>query len=579
MLFILIAIQSGLWACAGSSEDISEDTCSANSDCNTEGGEQCINGECKFPPTATAECTQDMDCPAGSYCDGTTLTCVSHIDGDVETEPFVCPERLVCISNRSCLVFGNNFACIDECCTDVGQPVETDGDETIPDGDGDPDIEQDTEIVEDCTAIGCPEHFACNLVSGECKPDETHCQSIGCEDRFACDDSTGLCAPDSIHCINDPCAEYFVCNETSGLCEPDVENCAIAGCPAKYSCNESNGLCEPSVEHCLNSGCQERFACTEETGECEPGPDHCDTLGCTNPFICTAETGLCDPGPNHCANSGCDSKWRCAPDTGDCMPADDHCAVQGCPLHYNCAPAGDCQASSTHCTQRACLYGYLCDSASGACKPSVSDQAACSGSSCDNASQYCINSGTWLCDCDSGLHPVDCEQQCFDEGYPSLDSCKYITNSSSPSQNRYDCDCGNYADSRGTCASPILVDRFPYLHNWMILGAQNTLHALGCDSIGTGTPGLGGYERVYVMDAVQGDRFRITVTATSLLFDVYVTLRNACGNDTDFCKYIQGTGFGYDETYTFDAPASGSYYISVESDNGLATFEIKLEKL
>lgn len=588
---ILAAGLSGMACPASESDGEPVIACLTDVDCSSP--LVCIEGTCQKEPEPLDRCETDIDCPAGQYC-SEALRC-KEIDyeepPDGEDPIPACGAALRCLNINDCIGKGlTHHFCVEECCIDSGAgdgDEILDGDEIVDGdepGDGDMTGDGDEESGEDCGLTGCPDRFDCNEGSGLCLPGQDHCDNTDCPDTFACESLTGMCLPSADNCSETGCQINYQCNLQSGHCEPDAGHCINSACNEYYECDDISGNCKASDEHCEVAGCPAKQSCDLESGVCTPDAEHCSESGCGANFDCNLQSGDCLPSASHCDNTGCSARFACDQETGNCRPGPDNCQVSGCDSNYDCnSQTGLCEVGATHCDVTNCGNGFTCNSVTGRCVP---DAPSCTGACSGNDDQSCINDD-FLCACQgSQLVVRDCEQYCYDEGYPSFDECYYYTNADTPSKNHFKCKCTNYGSFDGNCGSPIEITRFPYRHRWNIIGAMDALGGFGCEQIGTGTPGGstpgdGKFERVYRFSALAGESFDIAVEAEdfSLATNPHITIRDDCSNSFTLCKHVDGTiPLSGDEQYTFIAPADGTYYLTVESANIILTYILTVDR-
>ncbi len=505
--------------------------CTEDSDCDADANEQCVDGYCQV--VASTNCQFDSDCPTGQTCDLINQVCVeSNVNCPIGRD---CQMDIDCTTTNG--LQGESWVCNNGCCE-------------IPTSDDDDDDDDDNNDDDDDT-------------------------SDDDDDNNDDDDDNGL--PDD-HCVNAGCDEYFTCNEESGDCEMGTTHCVNAGCIDHFVCDEVGGACNPGDDHCTNTGCDEFYQCLEEIGECKPADDHCTNAGCDDHYTCNAESGACEKAEDHCDNTPCATHFSCDHVSGDCEPDNTHCINQACELRHTCnQESGECEPGPDHCSTAGCLNGYECNETDGRCYPPAASQSACSGSCDGNSDQYCIDGGDFLCDCDDNFEVLDCETYCFNQGYPFFEGCGLY----SPSEGTpyYRCDCENYGDSMGLCASPVEIEHFPYKHTWEIMnimgiGATNNVSPNNCTP--TGGVAADGYDRIYRFEAEGNEQYRIKVSTS--LGDPWVTIRDNCGATFDWCMSASGTVLlAFREEMTVTIPETGDYFIAVEGNPGMMVIDYTLE--
>ena len=219
-------------------------------------GETCVDNTC-------VECTGDLDCPPGFYCNGKKCVCKGKINNNGECveclsttdcppcsecingncTPIVCPNNLICIGGECDCPSGSKFDKITNSC------VPTDN--CTKDSDCD---ECETCIAGECTPIVCPKGYKC--VGGECV--EWGCTNTTCNNGADCGDNCGClngeCVPCYILECNGQCEAALGCQCNGTVCSP-VDNCG-GYCDGTTPCTDKNCTCyNNECVNCANFPC------------------------------------------------------------------------------------------------------------------------------------------------------------------------------------------------------------------------------------------------------------------------------------------------------------------------------------
>ena len=222
----------------------------------------------------------------------------------------------------------------------------------------------------------------------------------------SCDEATDTCdnTPSNVSCSDGAfCNGIEVCNQMTG-CEPGDVPCTGPG----VQCSEPLDVCvNCSVNADCDNGlfCDGAETCNVGTGVCQPGtPPSCnDGVTCTED-ACNEITDTCDNAPSNGACSDglfCTGVETCHPTNG--------CQAGSAP---NCNDGVSCTTDAcseslntcTHATNNAlCSDGQFCTGvevcdALGGCQagapPNCNDGVDCTGDSCNEAGDTCVNSAS-----------------------------------------------------------------------------------------------------------------------------------------------------------------------------------------
>lgn len=267
--------------------------------------------------TCTDRC-EEVDCPAGEYCDPITGTCAS--------QPGICET-------------GCQFD------TDCGDPQEN-----VCLATGAPDGETMCTTTCDPTASGeegnleCPSDFFCGTLdeeseSGVCFPFSAtcidRCHDVDCPAGHNCDPRTGDCVEATTGACEDTCDHDAHCEGQDDVCLDigigEGGHCWLdctddQTCPDGYDCTAFLGLttnlCIPPAQQC----------------------DECYEADCFPDGICNPTTGECMPHPENCIEEGCDEDQLCEPTSKRCVDIDRTCSGDSW--------AVDCDNVVTRCTSQ-----------------------------------------------------------------------------------------------------------------------------------------------------------------------------------------------------------------------------------
>jgi len=247
-----------------------------------------------FTVEPDVQCTVDLDCDNGAFCDGAETCNTGTGQCEAGTAP-ACDNGLFCDGSETC----NETT--DSC--DAGTPPACD------DGlycNGAESCNEGTDSCDAGTAPVCDDGAFCN----------------GTE---SCNEGTDSCDAGSAPC--DPGTE--TCNETTDICEPigctlDSQCDDGAFCNGAETCNVGTGACEPGTAPVCDDGlfCNGSESCNEGTDSCDAGtaPACDDGLFCNGAESCNEGTDSCDAGTAPVCDDGafCNGTETCNEGTDSC---------------------------------------------------------------------------------------------------------------------------------------------------------------------------------------------------------------------------------------------------------------------
>lgn len=339
--------------------------------------------------TANLSCTQDADCPPGTLCDSTSMSCqvgcltsqecsqnercleglCRQLDPCSEDQP--CPQNAVC-------------SCDGLCFPKVGAPCT-----------GNLQCAPTTEYCDPCEGQCKPRIEPCGpcLLSESCSRRGDLCASIGTDTQKTClrrCEGQATC---------DQVGPGYVCQALGSTpdmyCIPESGNCASvaqcqsdAACPADHFCNERQ-QCQigclgedtscPMGQLCQGlrcaPPCMTANDCGLDSAICEEG--RCKIPGgCTSSQDCLEAETYCNLDRNRCV-SGCQVDNDCLDATKECVGG--RCRPRGCSRNYQCSFGEVCDLESNQCVL---AEGRHCEMG---CDPQASD------SSCGSEGQRCLS--------------------------------------------------------------------------------------------------------------------------------------------------------------------------------------------
>lgn len=269
------------------------------------------------------ECTTDMECPPGYFCDGGSCNATWFCDWDDGCPPgYHCDERDTCVPGD---------VGPDICESDADCP---DGYCNIP-GEGLNGLCVDTgACTEDADCIAYGPGLACDE-RGICVPEEAPCPDgeCGCTDDSECTDGN-LCISSRCTDVESICIFDFECG--MGTC---IDNACHASCEAEAVCPTGQGC---NGEFCLDlpvgaDGCVFDEDCGEAGFRCINASCHAtcnDDSECSSAETCSSGVCRADTAPVR----------SCSVDSGDCT--DGKVCVRGfcrmpCAGDINCTSEGE----------------------------------------------------------------------------------------------------------------------------------------------------------------------------------------------------------------------------------------------
>lgn len=301
--------------------DCSQDACGSNGKCGLADGQAgctqqtaaaCQSGLCsaagqKCLPSGGGRCAVDADCAAGTYCDGSTLTCTAKLANGAALPTDALHEggclpgnaQAVCASGQCNATTGTCGAPVGAACSGAAQ----------------------------CAAGVCAANGRCGLAdgSGTCATGTatTMCQS------GMCDSSLRLCRPSGAgRCLADAeCAAGTYCARATLTCAPKLGSgsalpkddvhpgtCATSGAASVCSsgtcnavantCALPNGSACTTAAQCTSNACGPDGLCGLPDGSVCAVASACRTSACTNGFCGVTAPPPAPPAGNTIGGSG-----------------------------------------------------------------------------------------------------------------------------------------------------------------------------------------------------------------------------------------------------------------------------------
>lgn len=446
-------------ACSDNAE-CANNICGSNGNCGlvdgagpcsgTNGADVCQSGSCNEKlgvcrPTASGSCLEDADCAAGTYCNGSTLTCVAQLvpGTALPTDP---------LHDGTCTTKNATAVCTTALCNEVAQTCAA-------------PLSGTCATAAECANNICGSNGKCGVAdgSGPCTGSNaaTACQSGACNETLA------LCRPTAPgSCLVDAdCAAGSYCNRATltctakvttggmlptdglhdgtctvetaaavcdtGLCNEVTKTCGgPLGAPCQAASVCANNVCGANGKCGLADGtgpctaanatviCQSG-ACNDALAQCRPtAPGSClvdadcaagtycnrTDMTCVvkvNPGAMVPEDGLHDAGctaataATVCATGLCNEVTKtCAAGNGAACQNASECASNACGSNGKCGladGAGPCTAANG----AALCQSGMCNAALGVCKPAAAgsclqDSDCGSGTYCARATLRCV---------------------------------------------------------------------------------------------------------------------------------------------------------------------------------------------
>ena len=350
-------------------------------------GGQDTGGGSAGATAANSSCMSDEDCPSGTLCDASSMSCQVGCLADAD-----CGGRERCVENlcRALTPCGEGGSCAEGSrCGCEGLCVPSVGAECMGN-------------------LQCATSDYCDSCEGQCKPRVAPCGV--CRESESCERRGDACLPigesPEKSCLR-PCEGQATCDnigpgyrcsalgsEQRSYCVPESGSCASvsqcsvdADCPADHFCNErlqcqpgclgEDSSC-PAGQLCqgLRCGppCAEATDCMIEGAVCEEG--RCAVPGgCTSSQDCGEPETYCDLNSNRCV-SGCQVDNDCLDASKECIGG--RCRPRGCSRNYQCSFGEVCDLETSQCVQ---AEGRHCEAG---CDPQAAD------SSCGSEGQRCL---------------------------------------------------------------------------------------------------------------------------------------------------------------------------------------------
>ncbi|MCG3172124.1 MAG: hypothetical protein GMKNLPBB_00269 [Myxococcota bacterium] len=458
-------------SCAGSENELlnAADMCDGSGFCTDMGQVLCAPFKCTGAPGAASclsACTSDSDCVSGYFCDGASTCQPKKVDGDV------CLANNECFSSFCTDGFCCNSVCngLCEACSMAKSGAPNGQCAAVPSGQ-DPDAECVDDGTASCMKDGfCSGSRSCRLyangtacLQNSCTGGENHilnstdiCDGAGaCSDQGTVDCSPYRCAgvPGSAACLNSctsdaDCRSTHYCNG-SNACVPKKllgDTCAAANqCQSNFC---TDGVC---CENGCGGLCQ---ACTAAKTGVADGNCRAVTFGSDPDNECTddgaascQQDGMCN-GAGACrlyANGVVCQQNSCTGAENETLVNTDQCNGSGTCVDnattscapYKCTGApGSAACANTCASDTDCVSTHYCDGAN-TCQPKKAQGVACTagnqcqsnfctdGVCCDSACgglcKACLAAKTGSPDgqCAPVLTGSDPDAECTDDGAPS----------------------------------------------------------------------------------------------------------------------------------------------------------------
>ena len=296
--------------------EIDGDDCNEDAVCAPVGEDE--TPQCVPTILTCADHCQDVECPAGEYCDPASGAC--------EMQPRICETG--CQFDSQCGDPGENR------CLGTG----------APDGETMCTITCDPTLPAEEAGLECPTDFFCvpleeGAEEGVCFPLTgtcvDRCHDADCPAGHNCDEFTGDCVEAIAGACDDTCETNAECDGQTDLCLAigigDGAHCwqdctGDQSCPDGYDCTAFLGLttnlCVPAAQQC----------------------EECYDADCFPDGVCDPTTGECTPHPEDCLVEGCDDNQLCEPVSRRCVDLDRSCSGDSW--------AVDCDNVVTRCTSQ-----------------------------------------------------------------------------------------------------------------------------------------------------------------------------------------------------------------------------------
>lgn len=374
-------------------------TCDGNGACTTATAQDCGGFQCAVTG-CLKNCTKDIDCGAGNYCDASVGKCAAtKSNGAPATNGNECTSGVVA-----------DGVCCDKACTGCSACTST------LNGQGSTTTGQCLAVLANKAAphSACTANPPCGLDgtcdgNGACHypPAATSCGTPSCTGSTlttsACD-STHACAPTTKACDNSlVCASASACK--TGTCSADTDcisgdYCASGTCTAKKTggtCTNASGN-ECSTGFCVDGYCCDG-QCNGQCQSCKQTPGTCKAV--TTPRTSCGGSGTCGtmkcngtspscvyPGtevscPSTCSSDSTSVMSSTCNGSGACGTAQ----PSSCGSSAYCS-GGQCTSKLSNGTG-GCSSGVTC--ASGNCSTSLTGGTMCCAANWQNCSQGCYN--------------------------------------------------------------------------------------------------------------------------------------------------------------------------------------------
>ncbi len=287
--------------------------CTKDSDCSASTGKP----KCETDSGTCVACLQDSDCPSGDRCEPSQHACVqgncqANADCKDAAKPF-------------CNADGNCVAClVDADCPSTGGVRRT--------CDRIQNVCTDNPCQADADCAVDPSGHRCDLTNGTC---------VQCLSDLDCNLTTPRC-DDAGQCV--ACLDDFDC-DTGQVCDTSTNTCQASGCATDQDCAPQ--VCDASSGKCV--------ACVHDS-DCVFGGT-CQKNACAAPPSCGADSDC--PTPDFCQGGACIA----------CRTSADCRAGLAC-SGGTCVEGPACQSPTECLAGRTCVSGACADAA---CAPAAND--------------------------------------------------------------------------------------------------------------------------------------------------------------------------------------------------------------
>jgi len=441
---------------------------------------------------------------------------------------------------------------------------------------------------EDCddgnAAVNPGELDVCDGVDNDCDPasadgDEDPANGAACDgtDSDLCAEGILSCAAGSLVCSDNTASDLDVCDGLDNDCDPasadgDEDPANGAACDGTDSdlCAEGISSCSAGSLVCSDTSGDDLDVCDGLDNDCDPASadgdeDPANGAACdgTDSDLCAEGILSCAAGSLVCSDNTASDLDVCDGLDNDCDPASadgdedpaNGAACDGTDSDLCAEGTSSCSAGSLVCSDTSGDNLDVCDGLDNDCDPASADgdEDPANGAACDGTDSDLCAEGILSCAAGSLV--------CSDTSGDDLEVC--LTG--------LDEDCDTVTDET-TCIGCGSVDATITCSTGIVgstVGATAQLDAYAC----TGGGPQPGSEMVYEFTAQASGQVTVDLTGATADHDLYV-LDDACSPDA--CVASGNDVSVTDETVTFDAVASVTYYVVVEATGGESAFDLNL---